>query len=111
MDNKVIVLKEFRDIDNFDKLYKEGEVLAISDDERVKSLVERELVRVVEDEAKEVDLSANAQIIISSVKSFSDIEKLKEYLSLEKESEKPRNTVVEAIEKRLLALESKQEEE
>jgi hypothetical protein len=102
---KVIVLTEFADKDNFAKRYKVGEELTGFSEERLASLVERGIVGYEQEPiVSDIDMSGNYQKIVSQVKTFEDVEKLKQYLEVEKASEKPRASVVKAIEERLASL-------
>ncbi len=49
----------------------------------------------------DIDLSKGAKEVVSLVVSFTDVEKLNEYLASENAAEKPRSTVVDAIQARL----------
>ena len=62
-----------------------------------KLAVEVKTSKVVTD----IDLSKGAKEVISLVVSFTDVEKLNEYLASENAAEKPRSTVVDAIQARL----------
>lgn len=62
-----------------------------------KLAVEVKTSKVVTD----IDLSKGAKEVVSLVVSFTDVEKLNEYLASENAAEKPRSTVVDAIQARL----------
>lgn len=55
----------------------------------------------------EIDMSLQWQKVISLIKSFGDVEKLKGYLAAENAAEKPRVSVVAALESRITELSSK----
>lgn len=99
---KLIVIKTFKDKET-DELYQPGTEILHFDDERAKDVVNRKLAvevkapKVVTD----IDLSKGAKEVISLVASFTDVEKLNGYLASENAVEKPRSTVVKAIEARL----------
>lgn len=102
---KVIVLTEFADKDNFTKRYKVGDELTGMSEERIASLVARGLAgQEKEPIVSDIDMSGNYQKIVSQVKTFEDVEKMKQYLETEKASEKPRASVVKAIEERIASL-------
>jgi hypothetical protein len=99
-------LTEFADKDNISKRYKVGEELVGFSEERIASLLARGLAgyeREVVD--GDIDLSSQWQKVVSMVKGFEDVEKLKQYLETEKASEKPRESVVKVIEERIAILE------
>jgi hypothetical protein len=115
---KYIVAREFADKNNIAKHYKPGDELpGTFGEDRLANIVSRGLARVEDTEAgngkgngnstgaentvTDIDLTANVVTIISQVKGFADIEKLTQYLETEKSAEKPRSTVVKAIEARL----------
>lgn len=108
---KVIVIERFGDKDNFTIKYEVGKEYEF-EDERAKSLIERKLVKAVEEVDSEkdnlpltdIDMSGPAKTITADVKSFLDIEKLKGYLEDENESEKPRASVVKALEERIIEI-------
>jgi hypothetical protein len=110
---KYIVTVEFVDKYNFRKHYVPGEELPDTFDEaRLANIVKLGLARVEDAEAgngkgngsntvTDIDLTGKSAEIIAQVKVFADVEKLTQYLETEKSAEKPRKTVVEAIEARL----------
>lgn len=53
---------------------------------------------------EEIDMSQQWQKVISLIKSFSDVEKLKGYLAAENAADKPRVSVVAALESRISEL-------
>jgi hypothetical protein len=118
---KYIVTVEFADKNNLSKHYRPGDELPDTfGEDRLANIVSRGLAKVEDTEAgkgkgnkgnenntgdgntvTDIDLTANAATIISQVKGFADAEKLVQYLATEKSTEKPRQTVVKAIEDRL----------
>jgi hypothetical protein len=116
---KYIVIKEFADKNNLRKRYAPGDELPGTFDEaRLANIVKLGLAKEEDTEAgndngndngnagtvTDIDLTGKAADVISLVREFADIEKLKQYLETEQSVEKPRQTVVEAIEKRLANL-------
>ena len=99
---KLIAIKTFRDKET-DELYQPGTEILHFEDDRAKDVIQRRLAvevrapKVVTD----IDLSKGAKEVISLVASFTDVEKLNGYLASENAAEKPRSTVVKAIEARL----------
>lgn len=69
--------------------------------------METEEVSKNEAQTDEIDMTQQWQKVIASVKSFEDIEKLQRYLASEKASEKPRMSVVVALEARITELSNK----
>lgn len=63
----------------------------------------------VDTTSEEIDMSQQWQKVISLIKSFSDVEKLKEYLAAENAADKPRVSVVAALESRISELSKKEE--
>lgn len=110
MSKKYIVLKEFADKNNFAKRYKPGDELpgALGED-RLANIVKLGLAKVEDtgtgngngNPVTDIDLTVNAATIMAQVKVFTDVEKLKQYLAAEQSAEKPRQTVIKAIEDRL----------
>ena len=102
---KYIVLKEFADKNDFRKRYKVGDELpATFDEARIANIVKLELAKAEDNTpppVTDIDLTGKAADIAAQVKVFSDVEKLEKYLETEKTSEKPRETVVKAIEARI----------
>lgn len=105
----MIVLIEFADKDNFAIKYKVGQKLEGFDDDRIEKLVKRGLVGPEVIEILDIDLSEHYKKVISNIEAFNDVEKLKLYLAAESEVEKPRASVVKAIEDRIALLEEKEE--
>ena len=108
---KVVILKEFRDKDDFSKAYKvDSEVeFEASRAERLASLglvkdLEEKITGLADDPVK-IDLSKTWQQIRSDVKKSTDIEDLKTVLETEKAVEKPRESVVKDLEERVAELE------
>lgn len=89
------VIKEFRDKSDFAKLYRVGDEVDF-DEERLAKLVK---LGLVEDESSvaDIDLSKMWMQVVSDVKSFADVDKLKSALENEGKSDKPRESVVKAI--------------
>jgi hypothetical protein len=117
---KYIILKEFADKNNLRKQYKPGDELPDTFDEaRIANIVKLGLAKVKETEpgngndkgngssvgtgktVTDIDLTQNTATILPQIKGFADIEKLKQYLTTEQSAEKPRQTVVKAIEDRI----------
>ena len=94
------VIKEFRDVKDFNKIYKVGDNVEF-DESRLKKLIELGLVEDDAPPVTDIDLTGKAADIATQVKVFTDVEKLKKYLETENASETPRTTVVKAIEARL----------
>jgi hypothetical protein len=115
MSKKYIVLKEFADKNNFAKRYKPGDELPVAlGEDRLANIVKLGLAKVEDTEAgngngtgtgnnpiTDIDLKSTAATIMAQVKVFTDVEKLKQYLATEQSAEKPRQTVIKAIEDRL----------
>lgn len=108
---KVTVLNRFVDKDDFSKEYKPGDVVESFDEARIKELTDKGLVEVEGTKAPEppviltdVDMTQGWQKIVSDVKTFGDLEKLKAYLEAESKADKPRNSVVSALEARIKEL-------
>lgn len=88
-------------------LNKDG-VISFGDAEAlVPADMETEEVSKNEAQTDEIDMTQQWQKVIASVKSFEDIEKLQRYLAFEKASEKPRMSVVVALEARITELSNK----
>jgi hypothetical protein len=113
---KYIVLKTFADRDNIAKRYNPGDELpGTFSADRIANIVKLGLAKVEDTKADsgngnntgtgstvtDIDLTGNVASIIKAVKDFEDVEKLNQYLAAEKSAEKPRATVVKAIEDRL----------
>ena len=105
MMGKPIVAIEFADKDSITKRYKVGEELIGFDEERIAKLVDRGIVAIEQEEVLDIDLSEHYKKVISAINIFGDVEKLKQYLEVENESDKPRTSVVQAIEDRIALLE------
>ncbi|MCD8137667.1 MAG: hypothetical protein LUH01_17640 [Parabacteroides gordonii] len=58
-------------------------------------------------QTNDIDMTQQWQKVVAAVKSFEDVEKLKGYLSSENASEKPRTSVVVALEARIAELSNK----
>ena len=104
---KAKVIKEFRDVNNFTKVYKVDDEVEF-DEVRLTRLVE---LGLVEDESTEsdkdkapitdIDLTKMWMQVVSDVKSFTDVDKLKLLLDTESKLDKPRDSVVKAIQERI----------
>lgn len=105
MMGKPIVAIEFADKDSITKRYKVGEELIGFEKERIAKLVDRGIVAIEQEEVLDIDLSEHYKKVISAINIFGDVEKLKQYLEVENESDKPRTSVVQAIEDRIALLE------
>jgi hypothetical protein len=113
---KYIVLKEFADKDNFAKRYPLGSSLPSGfSEERLENIVNAGLAKVVDEKPTEkltepnklvtdIDLTEKVVDLLPSIKVFTDAEKLKQYLETEKAAEKPRETIIKAIEAQLANL-------
>ncbi len=99
----LIVTAKFRDKVT-KKVYSPNDEITHFDEVRAKDVIERGLAKEKVAPATDIDLSLAAQKVIASVQTFTDVDKLKDYLQQENASEKPRKTVVEAIESRLSEL-------
>ncbi|GEM_PF-5480529 len=104
---KVVVLQRFGDIKDFTKKYEVGKEYDFND-ERAKSLIEIKLVKPADENPSginltltDIDMSGSWQKITADVKTFSDLEKLKGYLGTENASDKPRKSVVDALNTRI----------
>lgn len=103
---KAIVLIGFADKDNFAKRYNVGDELPGSfTEERIANLVSRGIVSYEQPPLDDIDLTQNYQNVVAQVKAFADVEKLQGYLEAEQANEKPRASVVKAIEERIAKLE------
>lgn len=102
---KLITIKKFQDKET-GEIYQPGTEILHFDDERAKDVIRRKLVVEVKETkvVTDIDLSKAAKEVISQVSAFSDVEKLKSYLATESGAEKPRTTVVNAIQARLEGL-------
>jgi hypothetical protein len=113
---KYIVTVEFADKDNLSKHYRPGDELpGTFGEDRLANIVSRGLAKVEDTGAgagngsgssdknpvTDIDLSAKVADLLPRIKVFEDVEKLKQYLEAEKAADKPRSTVVKAIEARL----------
>lgn len=109
---KVKVIKEFRDKYNYAKLYKPGEVIENFDPARIADLVERGHVEVEGKKKDEnapavfgvIDLSVKATDVIEAIAGESDVKNLTLALEAENVSEKPRKTVIAALNDRIAEL-------
>ena len=106
---KVTILHKFVDKHDFSKVYNVGDEVDTFDEARIKELVEKGLVEVEgKKEPKapvtDIDLTQGWQKVVSEVKAFEDLEKLKAYLDTEQKADKIRNSVVAALEARIKEL-------
>lgn len=99
---KIIAIKTFRDKDT-KEYYAPGTEITAFEDERAKDVIKRGLaVEVkVSQPVTDIDLSKGAKEVVSLVAAFTDVDKLNGYLTAENAAEKPRVTVVNAIQARL----------
>ncbi|MDR1459786.1 MAG: hypothetical protein LBI60_06200 [Bacteroidales bacterium] len=114
---KYIVLKEFADKTNISKRYKPGDELPVKfGKERLEKIVSLGLAKVEDSESgngkrddndnhsagnSDIDLSEKVADILPKIKEFANSGELTQYLEAEKIAEKPRQTVIKAIEERL----------
>lgn len=112
---KVEVISPFVDRDNFDKNYKVGDIVEFEDTARVSNLVQMGLAKVLMEEGSQTgdenkeekeQTSISAKDLIAYVGACEDKEELYALLEEEKAKEKPRVSVVKAIEKRVEELEA-----
>lgn len=99
---KLIAIKTFKDKETGEH-YQPGTEILHFEDERARDVIKRKLAVEVKTPkvVTDIDLSKGAKEVISLVASFTDIEKLNGYLVSENAAEKPRSTIVKAIEARL----------
>lgn len=99
---KLIAIKTFKDKET-DELYQPGTEILHFEDERARDVIKRKLAVEVKvpKTVTDIDLSKGAKEVISLVATFTDVEKMNGYLASENAAEKPRSTVVKAIEARL----------
>jgi len=101
---KYIVVQEFADKNDFRKRYQPGDELPGTFGElRLANIVKLGLAKVEDDAppVTDIDLTGKAADIVAQVQAFEDVEKLKQCLETESKSDKPRATVVKAIEARI----------
>lgn len=108
---KVKVLQRFVDKDDFSKEYKPGDIVESFDEARIKELTDKGLVEAEGTKAPQthvvltdVDMTQGWQKVVSDVKTFGDLDKLKAYLDTESKVDKPRSSVVSALEARIKEL-------
>lgn len=108
---KVTILHKFVDKHDFSKEYKPGDVVESFDEARIKELTDKGLVEAEgTKESKDpvmltdIDMAQGWQKVVSDVKTFGDLDKLKAYLDAESKTDKPRNSVVSALEARIKEL-------
>lgn len=105
MMRKVIVLNEFADRDCFSRRYTVGEELDGFSADRIDELLSRGLVRI---EERETDIRhLNVSDLLPMIAAMTETDQLERLLLLENESDKPRSTVVKALEGRLSHLSEK----
>lgn len=81
-----------------------------NDQEKVDvSTTEQTVTGDVDATSADIDMSQQWQKVISLIKPFGDVEKLKGYLATENAADKPRVSVVAALESRILELSKKDE--
>jgi hypothetical protein len=97
---KLVVIKKFQDKET-KKFYQPGTEITHFSDERAKDVIRRKLVVEVKPVLTDIDMSKGAKEVISQIADFADVEKLNGYLNAESALEKPRVTVVNAIQARL----------
>ena len=88
---KLVVIKKFQDKET-KKLYQPGTEITHFSDERAKDVIRRKLVVEVKPVLTDIDMSKGAKEVISQIADFADVESA---------LEKPRVTVVNAIQARL----------
>jgi hypothetical protein len=115
---KYIVTVEFADKDNLSNHYVPGDELPETfGEDRLANIVSRGLAKVEDTEAgtgkgngndtgtgntvTDIDISSKVADLLPLIKICHDAEELKAYLKDEKAAEKPRETVIKAIEDRL----------
>lgn len=112
---KVEVIAPFVDKYNFDKKYNVGDIVEFEDSERVSNLVQMGLAKPLdgddaeigdENTEEKVQQSISAKDLVTYVGSCEDKEELYTLLEEEKAKEKPRVSVIKAIEKRIEAIEA-----
>lgn len=99
---KIIAIKTFKDKETGEH-YQPGTEILHFDDERANDVIKRKLAVEVKSAkvVNDIDLSKSAKEVITLVSAFENAEKLNGYLTAEKGAEKPRITVVNAIQARL----------
>lgn len=104
---KVVILRPFRDKFQFTKTYKVGEEVETFDEVRIADLAKRGLVEIVcGAPGVGIDISKAAKYVIEAISACEDSDALKEALSAENAKDKPRKSVVEALESRIAELNS-----
>jgi hypothetical protein len=117
---KVKVTTRFKDITNPARVFEVGMEVEFADEARVKNLVSRGLVEVIGEPKGDdlkgpavfgvIDLSAKAAEIVKAIAGETEIENLKSTLEAEGKAEKPRKTVVDALNARIAELSETPEE-
>lgn len=126
---KIVAIKAFRNKETRDMFYP-GDVITSLPDDRAEHAIEKGLALKVADEEKsggakvetqsgengsgggkpergsvtDIDMTQQWQTIVAAVKTFEDVEKLEGYLTAENALEKPRVSVVLALDKRIKEL-------
>lgn len=104
---KVKVLKEFRDKFNFSKIYKAGDEVDGFEKARIASLVERGLVETIGSKVVvgvgfgKIDISKPVKVVLEAIEMESDVKNLTIALEAENANEKPRKTVIAALNDRI----------
>ena len=111
------VLVEFRDRNDFMKRYCSGEVISGFDAGYIDLLVSHGYVVRFEEsadlkseltgspsDASEIDLSGQWKSVVAQIRAFGDAERLTQYYETEKAGENPRESVLKAIEDRIMEL-------
>ena len=108
MEKKVTVVKEFADPNDFSKRYKVGDELKGLDESCITYYTSLGIVEVEQDldSGDDSGLSDNWKTVVSQIKEMTDMNELLERYKKENEREKPRNSVLTAIEERIKFLES-----
>lgn len=112
---KVEVITPFVDKYDFDKKYNVGDIVDFEDAARVSNLVQMRLAKPLNGEGAEIEdenmeekeqTSVSAKDLITYVGTCEDKEELYALLDEEKAKQKPRVSVIKAIEKRIEELEA-----
>lgn len=112
---KVEVIAPFVDKYDFDKKYNVGDIVEFDDSARVSNLVQMGLAKPLNGKGEEIEdentekkeqASVSAKYLITYVGTCEDKEELYALLDEEKAKEKPRVSVIKAIEKRIEELEA-----
>lgn len=112
---KVEVIAPFVDKYDFDKKYNVGDIVEFEDSARVSNLVQMGLAKPLNGKGEDVEdenaeekeqTSISAKDLVTYVGTCEDKEELYALLEEEKAKEKPRASVIKAIEKRIEAIEA-----